>query len=398
MTGAIVLGADYRGLGIVRSLGRRGIPVWVAYQGRRGVSNFSRYTTHSIREPAGKDERRLDFLHDLVARHELGGWVLFATSDGATAFCARNRDELTTQLLLTTPPWDLLRWAHDKRLTRELAMRAGVGSPRLWADPSDLAAADDAFPVIVKPAIRTAVNALTRDKAWRADDADELAHLYADACKLMPADDVMIQELIPGDGTYQLSYATLAAAGEPIATVVARRTRQYPMDFGRASTFVESIDDEQVASHGARLVAEMGYTGLIEIEFKRDAASGELNLLDINPRVWGWHTLGRAAGVDFPWLAWRFAQGERIAPVRAPSGVRWIWAAADVPIAVRELRARRLGLREYVGSFRRPLDLATLAWDDPLPGLVEIPLQVTGGSAEDLGAEAAAPEPAEIQS
>jgi D-aspartate ligase len=281
----------------------------------------------------------------------------------------------------------MFRWAHDKRLTRELAVRAGVASPRVWRDPEELEAADDVFPVVVKPAIRTAVNPLTRDKAWRADDAGELSHLYAEACKLMPAEDLMIQELVPGDGTCQLSYAALAAAGEPIASVVARRTRQYPMDFGRASTFVESIDDEQVASGGERLIAEMGYTGLIEIEFKRDEVSGELNLLDLNPRVWGWHTLGRAAGIDFPWLAWRLAQGERIAPARAAGGVRWAWPAADVPIAVRELRARRLSLRAYLGNFRRPLDLATLAWDDPLPGLVEIPLQVTG-----------APQPAEIQS
>ncbi|MDT4912917.1 MAG: hypothetical protein QOC66_2045, partial [Pseudonocardiales bacterium] len=29
--GALVLGADYRGLGIVRSLGRRAVPVWVVH-------------------------------------------------------------------------------------------------------------------------------------------------------------------------------------------------------------------------------------------------------------------------------------------------------------------------------------------------------------------------------
>jgi predicted ATP-grasp superfamily ATP-dependent carboligase len=51
MTGAVVLGADYRGLGIVQSLGRRGIPVWVVYDGARGVANFSRYTTRAVREP-----------------------------------------------------------------------------------------------------------------------------------------------------------------------------------------------------------------------------------------------------------------------------------------------------------------------------------------------------------
>jgi D-aspartate ligase len=51
VTGALVLGADYRGLGIVQSLGRRGVPVWVVYDRVKGVANFSRYTTRAIREP-----------------------------------------------------------------------------------------------------------------------------------------------------------------------------------------------------------------------------------------------------------------------------------------------------------------------------------------------------------
>lgn len=72
-----------------------------------------------------------------------------------------------------------------------------------------------------------------------------------------------------------------------------------------------------------------------------------------------------------------------------------MWPAADVPMAVRELRARRLGPREYLANFRRPLDLATLAWDDPLPGLVEIPLQVRSVREGQSRAATAAPEPAE---
>ena len=46
--GAVVCGGDYQGLGIVRSLGRRGIPVCVI-DDERSIARFSRYTTSSVR-------------------------------------------------------------------------------------------------------------------------------------------------------------------------------------------------------------------------------------------------------------------------------------------------------------------------------------------------------------
>jgi predicted ATP-grasp superfamily ATP-dependent carboligase len=54
-----------------------------------------------------------------------------------------------------------------------------------------------------------------------------------------------------------------------------------------------------------------------------------------------------------------------------------MWPAADVPVALRELLARRLRVRDYAEGFRRPLDLATVTLDDPLPGLLEVPLQLS---------------------
>lgn len=40
----------------------------------------------------------------------------------------------------------------------------------------------------------------------------------------------------------QLACAVLVESGEVLHSLVARRTRQYPADFGRASTFVETIE------------------------------------------------------------------------------------------------------------------------------------------------------------
>jgi predicted ATP-grasp superfamily ATP-dependent carboligase len=129
-----------------------------------------------------------------------------------------------------------------------------------------------------------------------------------------------------------------------------------------------------VETQARRLLAGMRYTGLVEVEFKRDARDGRTKLLDVNPRVWGWHTLGRRAGVDFPYLAWRLARGEAVEPGRARAGVRWVRLSTDLPTALKEIGRGRLSPLGYLRSLHGPRERAIFARDDPLPGLLEGPL------------------------
>jgi len=300
--------------------------------------------------------------------------VLFPTRDDTVAMCARNLPALSQVFRPTTPPWEVIRQANDKRLTYRLAVENAVPVPRTWELGGGPPPADWAFPSIIKPSIREKINALTVDKAWRVENREDCEERYAEAARLLPAEEILLQELIPGGGAEQMSFAALAFDGEAVCSLVARRTRQFPMDIGRASTFVETVEDPEVSDLGRRVVSALGHTGLVEVEFKRDPRTGEPKLLDINPRLWGWHTIGRRAGVDFAHLAWLTAQGERPEPTEAPPGVRWVWPAGDVPTALREMLGRRLRPRDYVRSFRRPADLATVAFDDPLPAILELPL------------------------
>jgi D-aspartate ligase len=379
MTGAVVMGSDYRGLGAVQSLGRRGVDVWVLHEARRGVADFSRYAKRSMRWPAGSPRSRVYFLLELAERHGLQGWVLFPTHDETVALCARHWDTLARVFRMTTPPWEIVKYAHDKRQTYRLAAEIGTPYPATWElGGVDIHRVDCTFPAILKPAVKDQTNALTVAKAWRVDDSSALRARYREALQLLPADELLVQELVLGDGGSQLSFAALASDGEVICSLTARRVRQYPMDFGRASTFVETVEDPDVALLGRHVINRLRYTGLVEVEFKRDPQTNEPKLLDVNPRLWGWHTLGRRAGMDFSFEAWRLAQGLRCEERQAPPNIRWMWPAADIPVAVREILAGRLHIAKYLRSFHRPVDFATLTFDDPLPGIVELPLQFAG--------------------
>jgi len=374
-TGAIVIGGDYRGLGIVRSLGRHGIPVWVLYDEHR-LAGRSRYAKERAVWPDGSDEMHTRYLQYLCATYHLEGWALFPTADETAAYVARQHAELAEYFTLTTAPWEQLRWAYDKRLSNELADSLGISHPHTWrpADRAEVATLDVIFPAILKPAYKTTLNQFTMAKAWPVNSEAELIEKYDEACTFTEPESIMVQEIIPGGGETQLSFAALADCGQVIASITARRTRQYPMDFGRASTFVETVEDDEVAEEGRRLIAAAHLTGLVEVEFKRDPRSGRLQLLDINPRIWGWHTLGERAGVDFSYLMWRHAFQLPVSEAQARPGVRWVRGMTDFPTVVKEIIGRRLSPGDYLRSIRPPVEQAVLALDDPLPAAIEVPL------------------------
>jgi predicted ATP-grasp superfamily ATP-dependent carboligase len=370
------MGADYRGLGVVRSLGRCGIPVWVLRHHDQLLGACSRYAQRCTAWRGAREEDRLRSLLELADRNDLDGWVLFPTDDETVLLVARHHAALAKRFRLTTPPWERLRPAVDKHLLLGVARDAGVDSPWTYCarDREELRTLDCPFPVIVKPAFREAANQLTSAKAWRADDRAALLSRFDEACRIVGPEQIMIQEFIPGGSRCQLSYAALCVDGQPRATVVARRSRQFPVDIGRASTHVETTHDEDVVVFSERLLKALQFTGIVEIEYKRDPRDGRCKVLDVNPRVWGWHSVCSAAGVDFPQLAWRLALGEAIPEQHGRAGVRWVRMTTDVLASAHEIALGHLSLAAYVLSLRGPIESAIFAVDDPMPGLLEIPL------------------------
>src|SRR5437660_12190592 len=82
--GAVVMGGDYRGLGVVRSLGRRGIPVWVLHEDGQLLATLSRYARRRLPWRPGADAERVGFLLDLASEHNLERSRLIPTGDEGT--------------------------------------------------------------------------------------------------------------------------------------------------------------------------------------------------------------------------------------------------------------------------------------------------------------------------
>ena len=242
--GAIVVGGDYQGLGIVRSLGRHGVPVCVI-DDEHSIARFSRYTTHAVRTASLRDERQtVDIVRDVGRRLGLDGWVLYPTRDETVAAFSRYKALLSEQFRVPTPEWNTTAWVWDKRNTYRMASQLDIPTPRTWyaSTLEEVEGIQVDGPLAIKPAIKEHFVYATKAKAWRADTKAELRQLFERAAGHVGAGEVMIQDLIPGGGEQQFAYCAFFKDGRAMASMVVRRRRQHPPEFGRASTFVEAIE------------------------------------------------------------------------------------------------------------------------------------------------------------
>ena len=374
--GAVVVGGCFQGLGIVRSLGRHGVPVCVI-DDESSISRFSRYTAHAVRVADLRDERQtVDTVLDLGRQLDLKGWILYPTRDETVAAFSRHRSELMEWFRVPTSDWDAVQWAWDKRNTYRLAQELGIPCPRTWypRDLSELEQIEADLPLVIKPAIKEHFIYATKAKAWRANSRAELAEGFLKASALLEPGETMIQELIPGDGRQQFSYCAFFKDGHAVGSMTVCRRRQHPPEFGRASTFVETVDLPLLETLSERFLQAIDYYGLVELEYKLDPRDSQFKLLDFNARTWGYHTLGARAGVDFPYLLFADQLGEEVEPLRAKVGIKWIRLLTDLPTGVVEILGGRLDWRTYLHSLRGFHVEAVFNREDLLPGLLELAL------------------------
>jgi len=372
--GALVVGGDHPGLAIARSLGRRGIPVYII-DDQYCISSFSKYAAKVIRVESILDERKtVAAVLEVGRRYDLLDWVLFPTRDENVAAFSRYRDELAPFFRVTTGDWKSVEWAWDKKKTYELAEKLEIPCPKTFNPESidGIPALYSRLPLAIKPAVKENFFYATGAKAWRANTPEQLRSLYEKAIAQIRAEEILIQEIVPGDGNEQYSYCAFVQKGVPQCVLTARRARQHPREFGRAATYVETIDAPEIEILSERFLKAINYHGVVEIEYKRDPRSGEYKLLDVNARPWGFHAIGSAAGIDFPYLIYADQMGIPIEPAHAKAGIGWLRMVSDIPTAISDLLHGSLSVKTYFKSLQATRVESVFSIADPLPSLAEV--------------------------
>jgi predicted ATP-grasp superfamily ATP-dependent carboligase len=282
------------------------------------------------------------------------------------------------------PDLEVFRALSDKQRLLEEASKLGIAIPaqEVVANVSSLASIDfDAlhYPIVIKPARSVGEHEGGRAKlsVLYAASADELRRKI----RLQPAAafPLLLQQRIVGPGT---GIFLLLWDGEQRAQFAHRRLCEKPPS-GGVSVYRESIAlDEELLERSRRLLDRFGWSGVAMVEYKRDSATGQPYLMEVNGRFWGSLQLAIDAGVDFPRLLAASALGERVQPqtsYRIGVRSRWWWGQVDhlagrvrrrptaPPLPPGTLSVARAVGDLLLGPFRRG-DYEEVLWlNDPRP-------------------------------
>lgn len=381
---ALVLGNDTRSfLSVIRSLGRGGVEVHVAWHKVDSPTMRSRYiyATHTL---PPYDEHSEDWKTDLIALMQREAFdLVLPCNDPALFPLQRHRRDLEgfgRLYLLNDQAFEVL---FDKFKTNELARRVGVRVPRenLVTSHEEAARIKASFslPLVLKPPASFDVrNPSSKNMVRKAYNWEDFDRFLGEMLALEP---VVVQEHVLGTG---VGVELLMHDGKLLMAFQHERVHE-PLEGGGSSYRRSAAISPELLDAAQKILHPLDYTGVAMVEFKVNAQTREWVLIEVNGRFWGSLPLALATGADFPMALFRLlVEGETSFPRHyriniycrnLSSDLQWQWAnlrsdRSNPLLATRSLRRVLAETLVNVALCRERSD--TFTRDDPRPGWTEL--------------------------
>jgi D-aspartate ligase len=375
----VLVSSQHGGLGIIRSLGRAGIPVYGVHQSKWEPAAHSRFLQRvfvwDFSSAAADDS--VKFLLELA--HTIGKRpILIPTSDVTAGFVAGNAGALADEYLLATPSPEVVHQFSCKKRTHDLCQKLGVPTAVTALVQSKEEALDFArtwnFPLIVKGrdgAFRHRKNETARVAI--VDGEQELLDIL-DLNLMTNTPGLIFQEYIAGgDAAVWMFNGYFNEQSECLFGATGRKLRQFPAHRGSTSLGI-CEKNETVEAQTARLMEAVRYRGPLDMGYRFDARDGQYKLLDVNPRIGSTFRLFAAEnGLDVSRVLYLHLTQQPIPPSPVCEGRKWIVENNDLVSSLRAMRKRELTAGAWLRSLEGVQEGAWLAWDDLAP-LAMLPL------------------------
>ncbi|MFC1438722.1 ATP-grasp domain-containing protein [Streptacidiphilus sp. N1-10] len=276
------------GVGVLRTLGRTGVPVHAMVEDRFTPAAVSRYAAGRFVTPTTGLEQPAVLVDLLLAVGRAIGRrsVPVATDDEAALLLAEHADRLSEWFLLPPVPGSLPRRLADKGGLHRLCLEHGTPTPRSRApaDHDGLVAAgrDWGYPLVLKN-----LEAWTRLRTPAVGHTtvvrDERELLAACPPGRMPS--VLVQECIPKEQAEDwFTHLYCPADGGRPLVLTGFKIRSWPPDAG-VTTRARALDNPFLAELATEFCRRIGYRGVADLDWRLDRRDGQYKLVDFNPRT-----------------------------------------------------------------------------------------------------------------
>lgn len=374
MRTAFVMNGDSNGLGICRSLGRKGVPVVALDHRHRAPALSSRFARPMVcPDPSSHPEELAERMAE--AAQGLGEkGVLFACSDEFALFVSRQRRRLEQHFDFMIPSERIVEGMVNKRYQYEEAVRQGIPVPEMRfpisMDEVREVSKQVAYPAFIKPYYSHLWNSRFGNKGFIVKSPMEMEERFS--AILGTGLECMVQSIVgvPGRDLVQAcAYRSADGYMSPVFTW--EKTRQVPPNFGVGS-LCTSRHIPEVAALGRRFLEGLDYRGIGAVEFKLDPDDGVWRLMELNTRPWLQNHHSTCAGLNLAYLEYLDICGRpREVADDFREGVVFWDAMGDLESFWTLHRRGRLGAGEWVRSCLGADCYSAMALDDVRPALVK---------------------------
>lgn len=317
MATALVLDGHLKSaLACVRSLGARNIHVVCGAERQSAMACHSKYVQKRFVYVSPKIDQD-GFIKSIIEESKKlkarDGQkpVVFCFSDATMLTLAQSLELLMEYVVILFPSLESVEVASDKVRTYLLAQKLCIPTITTYAqDEIDTVS----YSAVVKNRHSIVWNEgkSTSGSATFVFSKEELLSEYS-KIQTQTGEAPLIQEFIQGD---EYGVEMVCDQGEPCATFVHKRIRSLSPCGGAGSvkeTAEETGEVGLMRQYAVALVKELKWHGPVMVEFKVNAHSGQVLLMEINGRFWGSLPLAVKAGIDFPMMVYQLAVGDTVA-------------------------------------------------------------------------------------
>ena len=272
-------GDSTQALPLSRSLKKMGYDVDVVQHTRWGYGSSSRFVSQKYLFLEHEDiEKYHDFLIPILQK---GYDTIIPCDDYSAMLLSKYKDEFCKYTTYKMPDYDVFEKGYDKHRLMELCQQQGYPHPQtILVNGGRLNGIDlDAlpYPLLIKPNYTCGARGMTYVRN-REELEDKFPLIFKDygECHL--------QQYIPAGGHQVEVQLYIGDNGELVQASVIKKYRWYPENGGSSCCNVSSINPK-IVDICYNILKDLGWKGFADFDTIEDPRTGELLIMEINPRV-----------------------------------------------------------------------------------------------------------------
>ena len=362
---------NHAALGIARTLGRLGVPVYAIVEDAQTPLATSRYIKRAFiwkSWPGDKDA----FVHAISTIGATIGhpMIFFPIDDSAAISVAENASSLNSRFLFPQLPATFPRQMADKASFYALCNQMNLPCARsvvpTCEDDVRQFVEQTTFPIVIKAAeqwnlvsnkLHTAII-----HSWEA-----LSEVYKRA-ECEETSPMIFQEYITGEDWIYHGYSNFAT--ELYLGFTGRKLLDYPIGSGSTALGL-SLSNETLCAQAQTLLRAIRYSGICDLDWRRDRRDGQYKILDCNPRIGlNFQMFENAAGIDVVRALHLDLTGRKIERAPMIEGRLFVAEHLYLRSVLRGGRSSAFATKPSAPVLAITRKLAWWSIDDPLPFFV----------------------------